>query len=56
MGLERGVIGTDSDGSAVGRMRRWALVGRGEQRFGGRDSVYVVTRDSFTKYTTQSRE
>jgi hypothetical protein len=25
------------------------------QRFGGRNSVYVVTRDSFTKYTPQSR-
>jgi hypothetical protein len=30
-GVFRDLIGTDSDGSAVGRMCRWALVGRGEQ-------------------------
>jgi hypothetical protein len=52
----KGILQVQSGHEGVGRIRPKTGRGWRRQRFSGRNSVYVVTRDSFTKYTRQSRE
>ena len=54
-GVFRDLIGTDSDGSAVGRMCRWALVGRGEQAVLAGGILFMYNSRIVYKYTPQSR-